>query len=62
MTSSFECMMSSLLQFRKIMAAAVVFLAMVTVAVGEYSGRNTCILNYYVHVKRESMGVATVVH
>ena len=41
------------------MAAAVVFLAMVTVAVGEYSGGNTCTLNYYVHVKRESMGVAT---
>ena len=37
MTSSFECMMSSLLQFRKIMTAAVVFLAMVTVAVGEYT-------------------------
>ena len=37
MTSSFECMMSSLLQFRKIMAAAVVFLAMVMVAVGEYT-------------------------
>ena len=57
MTSSFECMMSLLLQFRKIMAAAVVFLAMVTVAVGEYSGKNT--LNCYVPVKRESMGVAT---
>ena len=59
MMSSFECMMSSIY---KVMAVAVVFLAMVTVAVGEYSGRNTCTLNCYLPVKRESMGVATGVH
>ena len=44
------------------MGAAVVLLAIAMVAVGEYSGRNTCTLNCYVPVKRESMGVATGVH